>query len=75
MKTELLKGSAQCDSTTMRAAGGKRYLNRLLAILAFVAGGLATELSRPVYCTLLNVANAAPARKHGHNRRRNSKDA
>ena len=39
------------------------YLKRLLAILAFTAGGLAAELSKPVYCSLLNVTSTTPQRK------------
>jgi hypothetical protein len=35
-------------------------LRRLLAVFAFVTGGLAAELARPVYCSLLNVASTAP---------------
>ena len=35
-------------------------LSRLLAVFAFVAGGLAAELAKPVYCSLLSVANTTP---------------
>jgi len=38
-------------------------VKRLLAIFAFVAGGFAAELTKPVYCSLLNVTNSAPARR------------
>ncbi|MFL9878675.1 hypothetical protein PQR63_09795 [Herbaspirillum rhizosphaerae] len=40
-----------------------RLLRRLLAVFAFVAGGLAAELAKPLYCSLLNVASATPARR------------
>ena len=36
-----------------------RPVTRLLAIFAFLAGGFAAELAKPVYCSLLNVANTA----------------
>jgi hypothetical protein len=34
-------------------------LKRFLAIFAFLAGGFAAELAKPVYCSLLNVASTA----------------
>ncbi|EJL87740.1 hypothetical protein PMI16_02626 [Herbaspirillum sp. CF444] len=40
-----------------------KHPRRLLAIFAFVAGGLAAELARPVYCSLLNVTSTASARR------------
>ncbi len=40
-----------------------RYLRRFLAVCVFVAGGFAAELAKPVYCSLLNVASTAPARR------------
>ena len=40
-----------------------RYLKRVLAIFAFLAGGFAAELAKPVYCSLLNVASTVPARR------------
>ncbi|WP_157050397.1 hypothetical protein [Herbaspirillum rhizosphaerae] len=40
-----------------------RQLRRVLAIFAFVAGGFATEMARPVYCSLLNVASTEPTRR------------
>ena len=30
-------------------------MRRLMTILAFLAGGLATELAHPVHCSLINV--------------------
>jgi len=33
-----------------------KTLRRFLAIFAFLAGGFAAELAKPVYCSLLNVA-------------------
>ena len=30
-------------------------MRRLMAILAFLAGGLAAELAHPVHCSLVNV--------------------
>ena len=43
-------------------------VKRLLAIFAFVAGGFAAELAKPVYCSLLNVASTA-----GTSRRKRAK--
>jgi hypothetical protein len=31
-------------------------MRRLMAILAFLAGGLAAELAHPVHCSLVNVS-------------------
>ena len=36
-----------------------RPVTRLLAIFAFLAGGFAAELAKPVYCSLLNVSSTA----------------
>lgn len=36
-----------------------RLIRRLMAILAFVAGGLAAEIAHPVHCSLIN---ATPVR-------------
>ena len=38
-------------------------LQRFLAIFAFLAGGFAAELAKPVYCSLLNVANTPASRR------------
>jgi len=38
-------------------------LKRFLAIVAFLAGGFAAELARPVYCSLLNVASTRVSRR------------
>jgi hypothetical protein len=32
-------------------------MRRLMAILAFLAGGLAAEMAHPVQCSLVNVTN------------------
>jgi hypothetical protein len=34
-------------------------MRRLMAILAFLAGGLAAELAHPVHCSLVNGASQA----------------
>ena len=38
-------------------------LKRFLAIVAFLAGGFAAELAKPVYCSLLNVASTQASRR------------
>jgi len=41
-----------------------KTLRRLLAIFAFLTGGLAAELAKPVYCSLLNVASTNRAQRN-----------
>lgn len=38
-------------------------MKRLLAILAFLAGGLATEIAHPVQCLLVNAARVRVKRQ------------
>ena len=38
-----------------------KRLRRLLAAFAFMAGGFAAELAKPVYCSLLNATSSAAA--------------
>jgi hypothetical protein len=38
-------------------------MRRLMAILAFLAGGLAAELAHPVHCTLVNVSRVRSNRR------------
>lgn len=39
-----------------------KYMRRFLAIFAFVSGGVAAEMVRPVYCSLLHVARVQQKR-------------
>jgi hypothetical protein len=38
-------------------------MKRLLAILAFLAGGLAAEIAHPVHCSLVNVTRVRVKRR------------
>ena len=38
-------------------------MRRLLAILAFFAGGVAAEMRYPVHCTLLHTSKVQPKRR------------
>lgn len=38
-------------------------MRRLMAILAFLAGGLAAEMAHPVHCTLVNVSRVRIKRR------------
>jgi hypothetical protein len=38
-------------------------MKRLLAILAFLAGGLAAEIAHPVHCSLVNVSRVRIKRR------------
>ncbi|AMO93430.1 hypothetical protein CFter6_0705 [Collimonas fungivorans] len=38
-------------------------MRRLLAMLAFVAGGLATELGAPLHCDLIHVSRPCQRRR------------
>ncbi|CAN0628390.1 conserved protein of unknown function [Burkholderia multivorans] len=55
------------------ATGGRRAkpvvgggsMKRLLAIAAFIAGGLATEIAHPVYCSTVPASGLRIRRKEG----------
>jgi hypothetical protein len=45
-------------------------MRRLMAILAFLAGGIAAEMAHPLRCSLVNVSEVNSANRVRDNRRK-----
>ncbi|HEY4071873.1 MAG TPA: hypothetical protein VGM52_02100 [Herbaspirillum sp.] len=55
-------GAVQSEVRTTADRGGMKY-RRLFAILAFVAGGFAAEMSAPLQCTLIHASRPYQKRR------------